>query len=61
MILALPFVGTMMDIGGMWLTRFVWQPAAVLVLIGGSAFALGYCLMTVISLYELWLKREVRP
>ena len=59
-ILALPFVGTIMDIGGMWLTRFIWQPSAMLVLIGGSTFALGYCLMTAISLYELWLKWEVR-
>jgi hypothetical protein len=60
-ILTLPFIGTIMDIGGMWLTRFVWQPFAVLVLIGGSTFALGYCLITVIALYELWLKREGHP
>lgn len=59
-ILALPFVGTVIDIGGMWLTRFVWQPLAVLVLIGGSTFALGYCMITVIALYELWLKQEAR-
>jgi len=58
-IVALPFVGTILDIGGMWLTRFVWQPFGVLVLIGGSMFALGYVLITVIALYELWLKREV--
>ena len=57
-ILALPFIGTIMDIGGMWLTRFVWPPFAVLVPIGGSAFALGYVTITVISLYEIWLKRE---
>src|ERR671925_736355 len=60
-ILALPFIGTIVDIGGMWLTRFVWQPFAVLVLIGGSTFALGYGVITVISLYELWLKQEARP
>ena len=60
MILTLPFIGTILDIGGMWLTRFVWPPFAVLVPIGGSAFALGYCLITVISVYELWLKREAR-
>jgi hypothetical protein len=59
-ILALPFIGTIIDIGGMWLTRFVWPPLAVLVLIGGSTFALGYCIIAVISLYELWLKQEVR-
>ena len=59
-ILALPFVGTILDIGGMWLTRFVWPPFAVLVPIGGSAFALGYCLIMVISVYELWFKREAR-
>jgi hypothetical protein len=59
LVMALPFVGTLIDIGGMWLTRFVWPPLGVLVIIGGSLFALGYVLITAISLYELWLKREV--
>jgi hypothetical protein len=57
-IVALPFIGTMMDIAGMWLTRFVWPPFALLVLLGGSLFALGYLLITGIAVYELWLKRE---
>jgi len=57
-IVALPFIGTLMDIGGMWLTRFVWQPFATLVLAGGSLFALGYVLIAGIVLYELWLKQE---
>jgi hypothetical protein len=60
-ILALPFIGTIIDIGGMWLARFVWPPMAILVLIGGSTFALGYCMIVVISLYELWLKQEAHP
>ena len=57
-VIALPFVGTLIDIGGMWLTRFVWPPLGVLVIAGGSLFALGYLVITVVSLYELWLKRE---
>jgi hypothetical protein len=57
-IVALPFIGTLLDIGGMWLTRFVWEPFAVCVLLGGSIFALGYLLITGIALYELWLKQE---
>jgi hypothetical protein len=57
-ILALPFVGTLIDIGGMWLTRFVWSSLSVLVIAGGSLFALGYTLITLITLYELWLKKE---
>src|SRR6266850_3116575 len=57
-ILALPFVGTLIDIGGMWLTRFVWAPLSILVIAGGSLFALGYTLITLIALYELWLKKE---
>jgi hypothetical protein len=57
-ILALPFIGTIMDIGGMWLTRFVGLPFATLVQIGGSTFALSYVMIAVISYYELWLKRE---
>lgn len=58
LILALPFVGTIIDIGGMWLTRFLWPPLASLVILGGSLFALGYLLITVISLHELWLRKE---
>jgi hypothetical protein len=57
-ILALPFVGTIVDIAGMWLTRFVWPPLAVLVLTGGSLFGVGYALIAGISLYELWIRKE---
>jgi hypothetical protein len=60
LIVALPFVGTVLDIGGMWLTRFVWPPLSMLVILGGSLFALGYVLITVVSLYDLWLRKEVR-
>jgi hypothetical protein len=60
-IVALPFLGTVLDIGGMWLTRFVWPPLAGLVLAGGGLFALGYALITAITLYELWLRKEARP
>src|SRR3989449_4836211 len=55
LVLALPFVGTLVDIGGMWLTRFVWPGLSVLVIVGGSLFALGYALITVISLWQLWI------
>jgi hypothetical protein len=58
-ILALPFVGTILDIGGMWLTRFVWPPLSALVIVGGSLFALGYVLITTRSLYEIWLRKEL--
>jgi hypothetical protein len=56
----LPFLGTLLDIGSMWLTRFVWPSFAGLVLVGGSLFALGYASITAISLYELWLRKEAR-
>jgi hypothetical protein len=58
-ILALPFVGTLVDIGGMWLTRFASPSLSFLVIAGGSLFALGYTLITVITLYELWLEKEI--
>jgi hypothetical protein len=61
LILALPFAGTLVDIGGMWLTRFVWPPLAVLVVAGGSLFALGYVLIAARSLYELWIRKETTP
>lgn len=57
-LLALLFGGIIMDIGGMWLTRFVWPPFAALVLVGGTAFALAYAAIFMVSLYELWLKKE---
>src|SRR5438093_12943221 len=52
-ILSLPLLGTPIDIGGMWLTRFVWPPLAVVVLLGGTMFWIGYLLITGISLYQL--------
>jgi hypothetical protein len=58
LVIALPFVGTLIDIGGMWLTRFVWPSFGALVIVGGSLFGLGYLLIAIVSLYELWLKPE---
>src|SRR3989475_1436859 len=58
LVLALPFVGTLVDIGGMWLTRFVLPGLSLLVLVGGSLFALGYALITGISLWQLWVRSE---
>ena len=58
-ILAIPFVGTLVDIGGMWLTRFASPSLSVLVIAGGSLFALGYTLIALIALYELWFKKEI--
>jgi len=60
LIVALPFVGTLTDIGAMWLTRFVWPSLSVLVIVGGTLFALGYVLVTSISLWQLWLAKEAR-
>jgi hypothetical protein len=60
-ILALPFVGTFVDIGGMWLTRFASGSLAFLVATGGALFALGYCLIAGISFYELWIRKESNP
>jgi hypothetical protein len=42
----------------MWLTRFVWPPLALLVITGGTLFALGYALIAVISLWQLWMRKE---
>ncbi len=60
LILALPFVGTLIDTGGMWLTRFIWPGLSILVIAGGSLFAAGYALIAVISLWELWIQKEAR-
>ena len=58
-ILALPFVGTLIDIGGMWLTRFASPALSVLVIAGGTIFAAGYTIITLIALYELWIQKEM--
>src|SRR5437867_6844136 len=58
LIVALPFVGTLVDIGGMWLTRFVSPSLALLVIAGGSLFALGYVLIAARSMWQLWITRE---
>jgi hypothetical protein len=58
LVVALPFVGTLIDIGGMWLTRFVSPSCGALVIVGGGLFGLGYLLIMVFSMYELWLKPE---
>src|SRR5437867_6794745 len=58
LIVALPFVGTLVDIGGMWLTRFASSSLSVLVIAGGTLFALGYVLITLIAFYDLWLRKE---
>ena len=58
-IIALPFVGTLLDIGGMWLTRFLAPSLSVLVIAGGTLFALGYVLIAALSMRDLWLRKEL--
>ncbi|HYR21049.1 MAG TPA: hypothetical protein VEQ15_16240 [Myxococcales bacterium] len=57
-IVALPFVGTLVDIGGMWATRFISPSLGVLVIAGGTLFALGYVLIAALSMHDLWLRKE---
>ena len=58
LIVALPFAGTVIDIGGMWLTRFGSPGLSVLVIAGGMLFAVGYTIITVIALWQLWVRQE---
>src|SRR6059036_1674271 len=51
-IIALPFVGTLLDIGGMWLTRFLSPALSFLVIAGGTLFALGYVLIAALSMHD---------
>ena len=57
-IVSLPFVGTLIDIGGMWATRFVSPSLSILVITGGTLFALGYVLIAAFSMHDLWLRKE---
>src|SRR6266852_9517715 len=52
-IVALPFVGTLLDIGGMWATRFVSPSLSGMVIAGGTLFALGYVLIAALSMHDL--------
>jgi|SRR6266704_2754749 len=45
-------------IGGMWATRFVSPSLSVLVIAGGTLFALGYVLIAALSMHDLWLRKE---
>jgi hypothetical protein len=56
---ALPFVGTLLDIGGMWATRFLSPSLGVLVIAGGTLFAAGYLLISAVSVYDLWFRKEL--
>jgi hypothetical protein len=58
---ALPFAGTLIDIGGMWGTRFISPSLSVLVVAGGTLFALGYALIAALSTYDLWFRKELSP
>src|SRR6267142_3405966 len=51
-IVALPFVGTLLDIGGMWATRLVSPSLSGMVIAGGTLFAAGYTLIAALSLYD---------
>ena len=55
---ALPFAGTLLDIGGMWGTRFLSPSLSLLVIAGGSVFARGYVLISLLSVHELWFRKE---
>lgn len=57
-VVTLPFIGTFLDIGGMWLTRFVSPSLSILVVAGGTLFALGYVLIATLSLRDLWFAKE---
>jgi len=56
-IVALPFLGTFLDIGGMWATRFVSPSLSMLVIAGGTLFALGYVLIAALSIRDLWFRK----
>src|SRR5262249_53096455 len=56
---ALPFAGTLLDIGGMWATRFASPSLSVLVIAGGTLFALGDALIAGVSIYDLWFRKEL--
>lgn len=54
----LPFVFILLDIGSMWLTRYVAEQFAWLFMFAGAGLAALFCVLIILNLYDLWLKKQ---
>ena len=53
-LITLLFAAPWLDFAGMWLTKLVSSQFAIVTLLGGWAMALGYTVVTVLALWQMW-------
>jgi hypothetical protein len=56
MIIILPFIAIVLDIGSWYLTK-LYTPFAWIVIIGGAIMGLCFAAMWLISMYQIWFYR----
>jgi len=57
-LIALLFAAPWLDFAGMWLTKFVSPHLAVLTITGGWAMGLGYTVVAVLAVWQMWLSKK---
>jgi hypothetical protein len=57
-LIALLFAAPWLDFAGMWLTKLASPRFALVTLAGGWAMALGYTIVAVVALWQMWLRRN---
>jgi len=53
-LISLLFAAPWLDFAGMWLSKLVSRDFAVVTLVGGWAMGLGYCVVTVVAIRQMW-------
>ncbi|MCK5527369.1 MAG: hypothetical protein KAJ05_09480 [Candidatus Latescibacteria bacterium] len=56
-LLPIPFIAVVLDMGSLWLTRYVAPGFAYLTIFSGMVMGLSFFVLFVIPLYEMWLKK----
>lgn len=56
-----PFLGAMADLASWWMMKYLIGDYEWLSIAGGMIFSLGFALMTLRVLYELWLQKGSGP
>lgn len=56
-VLSVSFCSILLDVGAWWLAK-VSGALAPLVIVGGAALGLSYAVLVLLSLYDMWLRRE---
>ena len=60
-LITLLFAAPWLDFAGMWLTKFVARGFAAVTIAGGWAMGLGYLLVTVVAIRQMWFTKGGTP